>query len=36
MDLPQDLIDDFSKRVEEMKDEDYDKLEVTPCDVKSI
>jgi nucleosome assembly protein 1-like 1 len=36
MDLPAEIIEQFGKRVEEMKDEDYDKLEVTPCDVKSI
>ena len=36
MDLPADLIDDFAKRAEAVKDEDYDKVEVPPCDVKTI
>jgi GTPase involved in cell partitioning and DNA repair len=36
MDLPKDLIEEFGVRVKEMQDEDYAKLEVTPCDVKSI
>lgn len=30
------LIEEFEARVLEMKDEDYEKLVVTPCDVKSI
>jgi nucleosome assembly protein 1-like 1 len=30
------MIAEFDKRAAEMKDEDYDKLEITPCDVKSI
>lgn len=36
MDLPKELIDEFAQRAKDMKDEDYDKLEVTPCDVKAI
>ena len=35
-DLDEALIKEFDTRAEEMKDEDYEKLEVTPCDVKSI
>ena len=31
-----DLISEFNKRAEEMKDNDYDKVEVVPCDVKAI
>ena len=34
--LPQDLIDLFDERAIKMKDEDYDKVEVEPCDVKGI
>ena len=34
--LPKDLIELFDERAEKMKDEDYDKLEVEPCDVKAI
>lgn len=30
------LIAEFNKRAEDMKDEDYQKLEVAPCDVKPI
>ena len=30
------LIKEFEERATKMKDADYDKLEVTPCDVKSI
>ena len=30
------LIEEFAKRAVEMKDEDYEKLEVVPCDVKAI
>ena len=30
------LISDFEQRVKEMKDDDYEKVEVMPCDVKSI
>ena len=30
------LIEEFAQRAEEMKDDDYDKLEVVPCDVKAI
>jgi|TARA_B110000305_G_scaffold37472_1_gene37823 hypothetical protein len=30
------LIEEFAKRAREMKDEDYEKLEVVPCDVKAI
>ena len=30
------LIEEFDKRAKEMKDAEYDKLEVVPCDVKSI
>ena len=35
-DLDQALIEEFDKRATEMKDEDYDKLEIVPCDVKTI
>jgi hypothetical protein len=34
--IPQDLVDEFDKRAEELKDEDYAKLEVDSIDVKSI
>ena len=34
--LDKDLIKQFDERAAKMKDEDYDKLEVEPCDVKSI
>jgi hypothetical protein len=34
--LPQDLVEMFDERAIKMKDEDYDKLEVEPCDVKGI
>lgn len=34
--LPADLLQDFQVRAEQIRDEDYDKLEVVPCDVKSI
>ena len=34
--LPVDLIAEFAERATQMKDEEYDKLEVMPCDVKSI
>lgn len=34
--VPQDLVKEFDERAQKVKDEDYDKLEVTPCDVKSI
>ena len=34
--LPADLIELFDERAVKMKDEDYDKLEVEPCDVKAI
>lgn len=30
------LVKEFDQRAAQMKDEDYDKLEVVPCDVKSI
>ena len=30
------LIEEFNVRAEQMKDEDYNKLEVSPCDVKPI
>jgi len=30
------LVEEFNVRAEEMKDEDYDKMEVVPCDVKAI
>ena len=35
-DVNMQLVQEFDKRAEEMKDEDYAKLEVVPCDVKSI
>jgi len=31
-----DLVTEFDDRAAKMKDDDYEKLEVTPCDVKSI
>ena len=34
--LPADLVESFNTRAEQVKDEDYEKLEVMPCDVKSI
>lgn len=34
--LDKDLIAQFDERAKKMKDEDYDKLEVNPCDVKAI
>lgn len=34
--LDEKLIAEFDKRAEKMKDEDYEKVEVSPCDVKSI
>lgn len=30
------LLEEFATRAQEMKDEDYEKLEVVPCDVKAI
>jgi len=30
------LVSMFDERAKKMKDEDYDKLEVNPCDVKAI
>ena len=36
MALPAELLKEFDERVVEMKDEDYEKLEVTPCDVRGI
>lgn len=35
-DIDQTLIEEFDERAKNMKDEDYDKMEVVPCDVKSI
>lgn len=35
-DLDADLIKQFDERAKQMKDEDYDKIEVAPCDVKGI
>jgi len=35
-DIDADLIKQFDDRAVQMADEDFDKLEVTPCDVKSI
>lgn len=35
-DAGKDLIRDFDERAKQMKDEDYDKLEIVPCDVKPI
>lgn len=34
--LDKKLIEEFDARAEKMKDEDYEKVEVAPCDVKSI
>lgn len=34
--LPKELIAAFDERAEQMKDEDFDKIELTPCDVKAI
>jgi predicted RNA methylase len=36
VDLDSKLIEEFDKRAKEMKDAEYDKLEVVPCDVKAI
>jgi hypothetical protein len=36
LDLDQELIKEFDQRAATMKDAEYDKLEVVPCDVKSI
>lgn len=30
------LVAEFDERAIKMKDEDYDKVDVTPCDVKAI
>ena len=35
-DAGKDLIKDFDDRAKQMKDEDFDKLEIVPCDVKPI
>ena len=34
--LPKELIEQFDERAVKMKDDDYEKVEVEPCDVKSI
>jgi hypothetical protein len=34
--IPQELIDEFDKRAEELNDEDYKTLEVEQCDVKNM
>lgn len=34
--LPEDLISLFDERAVKMKDEDYEKVETEPCDVKGI
>ena len=34
--LPEDLIAAFDERAVQMKDDDFEKIELTPCDVKSI
>lgn len=31
-----DLVAEFDERAIKMKDEDYEKVDVTPCDVKAI
>ena len=36
VDLDKALIKDFDERAAQMKDDDYNKLEVVPCDVKGI
>jgi hypothetical protein len=36
MDLDSKLIEEFDARAAEMKDAEYDKIEVIPCDVKGI
>ena len=36
IDLDSKLIEEFDARAKDMKDADYDKLEVVPCDVKAI
>lgn len=35
-DLPTDLLAAFEERAKEVQDDDYEKVEITPCDVKSI
>jgi len=35
-DIDMSVVAEFDERATQMKDEDYEKLEVTPCDVKSI
>lgn len=34
--IDMDLVAKFDERAQKMKDEDYDKIEVNPCDVKAI
>ena len=34
--MSQDLIKQFDERAEQMKDKDYEELQITPCDVKQI
>ena len=36
IDLDSKLVEEFDLRAKDMKDADYDKLEVVPCDVKAI
>mmetsp|Transcript_4396 Transcript_4396/g.7452 ORF Transcript_4396/g.7452 Transcript_4396/m.7452 type:complete len:269 (-) Transcript_4396:333-1139(-) len=36
IDLPAALVTDFDERAAKVQDEDYEKVEVTPCDVKQI
>jgi hypothetical protein len=36
MEIDPKLVEDFNEKAKVMKDADYDKLEVVPCDVKAI
>ena len=36
MEIPQDMIDEYDSRALELKDEDFDKIEIIPAEVKQI
>ena len=36
LDPSQELLDEYEKRANELKDEDYEKVEANACDVKDI
>ena len=36
VDIQADLVKEFDHRMEQVKDDDYNKIEITPCDVKAI